>query len=304
MIASNRLLGVLDVQSDRANYFDAEDVRIQSALANQVAIALQNAMLYQEQFETAEKLREVDRLKSEFLASMSHELRTPLNSIIGFADVLLEGIDGNLTPRMEEDVALIRNSGQHLRELIGDILDMSKIEAGMMDLRYEDVRLTAMARDIKAFARTQMLTYDKELDFDLQLDPEVDTVQLDRTRFKQILYNLISNAIKFTSEGRVTVSMRMEDDRLRVEVADTGIGIEEENIPIIFEQFRQVDGSLTRAAGGTGLGLPISKSLVELHGGRIWVDSDVGKGTTFTFAIPREKPRPRRRHTGPLPPLD
>ncbi|MFW6063319.1 MAG: GAF domain-containing protein [Chloroflexota bacterium] len=288
MISGNRLLGVLDVQSSTPNNFTQDDVRIQSALANQVATALQNATLYQEQLETAEKLREFDRLKSEFLASMSHELRTPLNSIIGFADVLLEGIDGDLNPRMEEDVVLIRNSGQHLRELIGDILDMSKIEAGMMDLRYEEIDVSELGHEIEAFARTQLRTYEKDLEFEVHIGPEVGTVRADRTRFKQVLYNLISNAIKFTTEGNVTLSLRLKDDELLVQVSDTGIGIKEENIPIVFEQFRQVDGSLTRKAGGTGLGLPISKSLVELHGGEIWVQSEEGEGTTFAFTIPAE----------------
>ncbi|MFW6096647.1 MAG: GAF domain-containing protein [Chloroflexota bacterium] len=290
MISGNRLLGVLDVQSDVVNYFTQDDVRIQSALAGQVATALQNATLYQEQLETTEKLREFDRLKSEFLASMSHELRTPLNSIIGFADVLLEGIDGELNERMREDVQLIRNSGQHLRELIGDILDMSKIEAGMMDLRYEAIDVSELRSEIEGFARTQLMAYGKELDFKMKVGPDVRAVEADRTRFKQVLFNLVSNAIKFTAEGQVTLEMTAENGNLLVRVDDTGIGIKEENIPIIFEQFRQVDGSLTRTAGGTGLGLPISKSLVELHGGEIWVESDVGQGSSFFFTIPVERP--------------
>lgn len=293
MISGNRLLGVLDVQANVVNYFTQDDVRIQSALAGQVATALQNATLYQEQLETAEKLREFDRLKSEFLASMSHELRTPLNSIIGFADVLLEGIDGELNERMREDVQLIRNSGQHLRELIGDILDMSKIEAGMMELRYETIDLAAMRQEIEGFARTQLMAYDKDLQFKMLLSPEVSIVEADQTRFKQVLFNLLSNAIKFTAQGSVSLEMQAQDEKLLVRVSDTGIGIKEENIPIVFEQFRQVDGSLTRTAGGTGLGLPISKSLVELHGGDIWVDSVVEEGTTFCFTIPLEKPAAR-----------
>jgi signal transduction histidine kinase len=289
MISGNRLLGVLDVQSSSVNYFTQDDVRIQSALAGQVATALQNATLYQEQLETTEKLREFDRLKSEFLASMSHELRTPLNSIIGFADVLLEGIDGELSERMREDVQLIRNSGQHLRELIGDILDMSKIEAGMMDLRYETVDIPALRQEIEGFARTQLMTYGKDLQFKMLLSPEVSLIDADLTRFKQVIFNLVNNAIKFTAEGTVTLEMTIEDDNLLVRVADTGIGIKEDNIPIVFEQFRQVDGSLTRTAGGTGLGLPISKSLVELHGGDIWIESEVGEGTDFYFTIPMER---------------
>lgn len=288
MIVGNRLMGVLDVQADTPNAFTEEDAQIQAALANQIAIALQNATLYQEQLATTEQLREFDRLKSEFLASMSHELRTPLNSIIGFADVLLEGIDGELNERMEEDVRLIRNSGEHLRNLIGDILDMSKIEAGMMDLRYETIDLAAMETEIRAFARTQMMTYDKELEFELEIAPDTHIVTADRTRFKQVLFNLLSNAIKFTSEGGVRLHIEADGGDVRVTVEDSGIGIDAAHIPIVFEQFRQVDGSLTRTAGGTGLGLPISKSLVELHGGKIWVESEVGKGTKFHFTLPTQ----------------
>jgi signal transduction histidine kinase len=295
MIVGNRLMGVLDVQADAPNSFTEEDAQIQTSLANQIAIALQNATLYQEQLATTEQLREFDRLKSEFLASMSHELRTPLNSIIGFADVLLEGIDGELNERMEEDVRLIRNSGEHLRNLIGDILDMSKIEAGMMDLRYETIDIAAMDTEIRAFARTQMMTYDKDLDFDLRIDPETYTVSADRTRFKQVLFNLLSNAIKFTTEGSVRLHIGADGDDVLVTVEDSGIGIDDANIPIVFEQFRQVDGSLTRTAGGTGLGLPISKSLVELHGGKIWVESEVGKGTRFHFTLPAQPAQERRR---------
>jgi PAS domain S-box-containing protein len=295
MIVGNRLVGVLDVQADEVNAFTEEDAQIQASLANQIAIALQNATLYQEQLETTEQLREFDRLKSEFLASMSHELRTPLNSIIGFADVLLEGIDGELNERMEEDVRLIRNSGEHLRNLIGDILDMSKIEAGMMDLRYEPIDVAAMETEIYAFARTQMMTYDKELEFELAISPEAPMVVADRTRFKQVLFNLLSNAIKFTTQGAVRLNIGADGDDVLVTVEDSGIGIEDAHIPIVFEQFRQVDGSLTRTAGGTGLGLPISKSLVELHGGKIWVESEVGKGTSFHFTLPSQPGAARRR---------
>jgi len=301
MIVGNQLVGVLDVQADRPNAFGEEDAQIQAALANQIASALQNATLYQEQLSTAEQLREFDRLKSEFLASMSHELRTPLNSIIGFADVLLEGIDGELNERMEEDVRLIRNSGEHLRNLIGDILDMSKIEAGMMDLRYEAIDVKGMEAEIRAFARTQMMTYDRDLAFELEISPDVDVVYADRTRLKQVLFNLLSNAIKFTNEGRVGLRIGRDGDKMIVAVEDSGIGIDEKNLPIVFEQFRQIDGSLTRTAGGTGLGLPISKSLVEMHGGKIWVESAVDQGTTFFFTVPvKPPPPPKRRGTGPL----
>jgi signal transduction histidine kinase len=281
-------LGVIDLQSDEANRFSEGDIRIHATLAAQVAVALQNATLYAEQLETAERLREVDRLKSEFLASMSHELRTPLNSIIGFADVLLEGIDGPLNERMVEDVTLIRDSGRHLRSLIGEMLDMSKIEAGVMELFYEEVDVPALAQEILANART--LAKDKELDIQLELAPDLDKIEADRTRLTQILLNLMGNAVKFTEQGSIILSLEERGGRLMASVQDTGIGIRQEDIPAIFEQFRQVDGSLTRKAGGTGLGVPISRSLVELHGGEMWVESEPGVGSTFLFSIPVEKP--------------
>jgi signal transduction histidine kinase len=287
MIAGNNLMGVFDVQADRPGFFSDADIVIQNALATQVAVALQNAILYEEQIQTAEKLREVERLKSEFLASMSHELRTPLNSIIGFADVLLEGLDGELNPRMREDVQLIRDSGQYLRELIGDILDMSKIEAGKMKLRYELIDVPELANEILANARTIAVGFRKEhLNIHAEVTPNVNTVYADRTRLKQVIYNLMSNAIKFTETGRIRLSMRYEANWFLTSVSDTGIGIKDEDLHLIFEQFRQVDNTLTGVAG-TGLGLPISKSLIELHGGQLYVQSASGQGTKFWFKIPR-----------------
>jgi PAS domain S-box-containing protein len=281
-----KLLGVIDLHANTASFFTAEDIRVYTTLSLQVAVALQNAYLYAEQLQTAEQLREVDRLKSEFLASMSHELRTPLNSIVGFADVLLEGLDGDLNERMEEDVHLIRQSGIHLRELISDILDMSKIEAGMMELRFEEIDVREMAEEMVATNKPSAQTNKKHLDMQLEVNPDVTTVVADRTRLRQIFHNLISNAIKFTERGFVRVAINKRDDDLVVAVQDTGIGIRPEDTAIVFERFRQIDGSLTRQAGGTGLGMPITKELVELHGGRIWLDSQIGDGTTFWFTIP------------------
>jgi signal transduction histidine kinase len=299
MIVADGLVGVLDLEADLANAFTRDDLRIQTTLAAQVAVAVQNAMLYAEQLETTAKLREVDRLKSEFLASMSHELRTPLNSIIGFADVLLEGLDGPLNPRMEEDVFLILESGRHLRELIGDILDMSKIEAGMMELRYEALNPHQIAQEVIATASG--LVHGKNLDFLLDIDAAPDaTIDADRTRVMQVMLNLMGNAVKFTQKGTITLSMKLEDAHLYTAVKDTGIGIAPEDLPIVFEQFRQVDGSLTRVAGGTGLGMPISKKLIELHGGEIGVQSILGEGSTFWFTLPKERHTQQKPDTGPL----
>lgn len=299
MVVAEKLIGVLDFQSNKIDHFSVEDIQIQKTLAAQTGVAVQNAFLFARQVETAEKLRQVDQLKSEFLASMSHELRTPLNSIIGFADVLLEGLDGELNERMEEDVRLIRDSGAHLRALIGDILDMTKIEAGRMELRYEQVDMRQIANEIMATAGP--LAQEKSLDLYLNVAPEVGEVEADRTRLRQVLWNIVGNAIKFTEEGYVTLSMKMKNDDLFVSVRDTGVGITPENLAVVFEQFRQVDGSLNRAVGGTGLGMPISKNLIDLHGGRIWVESVFGQGSTFWFSIPRiKRPLPSGRDTSPL----
>ena len=284
MIVGGKLIGVLDLQSDKEDFFTQEDLNVQTTLAAQIAVAVENANQYAAQVQTSAKLREVDQLKSEFLASMSHELRTPLNSIIGFADVLLEGLDGDLNERMEEDVRLIRESGNHLRGLIGDILDMSKIEAGRMDLRYEEIDISQLANDVMATAVP--LAQEKQLFLHLDIDEEVRPVQADRTRLRQILWNIVGNAIKFTEKGSVTISVQAQENHVLCSVRDTGIGIKEENAGAVFEQFRQIDGGLNRAAGGTGLGMPITKKLVELHGGDIWLESVYGQGSTFLFTIP------------------
>jgi PAS domain S-box-containing protein len=304
MIVGGSLIGVLDLLSDQADRFSEQDMGIFNTLASQVAVAVQNAQLYAEQVATAEDLRKVDLLKSEFLASMSHELRTPLNSIIGFADVLLEGIDGELNERMEQDVRLIRDSGSHLRALIGDILDMSKIEAGMMEIRHEAMEISQLAQDVVATAMP--LAQEKNLYLNLEIAKDIPVIYADHTRIRQVLWNIVGNAIKFTQEGGVTIAVsQVQEKDLLVRVSDTGVGIRRSDLPVVFEQFRQVGGELnTSSSGGTGLGLPISKKLVELHGGEIWVDSKVGVGTTLFFTLPVGLPSARvtaKPKTGPLP---
>lgn len=289
MVVGGKLIGVLDLQSDQEEFFSEEDLNVQTTLAAQIAVAVENANQYAAQVQTSTKLREVDQLKSEFLASMSHELRTPLNSIIGFADVLLEGLDGDLNERMEEDVRLIRESGDHLRGLIGDILDMSKIEAGRMDLRYEEIDIAQLANDVMATAAP--LAQEKRLFLHLDIEEGVKPVQADRTRLRQVLWNIVGNAIKFTEKGSITVSVQNQPNHILCSVRDTGIGIKEEHAAVVFEQFRQIDGGLNRAAGGTGLGMPITKKLVELHGGEIWIESVFGQGSTFLFTIPYNPPK-------------
>jgi len=234
----------------------------------------------------AEKLREVDRLKTDFLARMSHELRTPLNSIIGFADVLLLGLDGDLTERMIEDLELIRGGGYHLRDIISDILDMSKIEAGRLELIYEEFDARRIASELMATAAP--LAEQKGLALRLEIAEGVEPITADRTRVRQVLWNIIGNAIKFTDHGGIDVAICPDDDGVLFAVTDTGIGISPADQSRIFDYFTQVDAGRRESISGTGLGLSISKSLVEYHGGRIWVESEPGRGSTFRFTIPRQ----------------
>ncbi|RMF48861.1 MAG: PAS domain S-box protein [Chloroflexota bacterium] len=286
MIVGDQLIGVLDVQSEILNRFDEEDVRIKTALANQIAVAVQNARLYQQQVQTAEEARKLDRLKNEFLASMSHELRTPLNSIIGYAEVMLDGVDGELPDEAMEDVQAIYESGKHLLSMINDILDLAKIEAERLELDRQALPLAVVVDEVQR--ATAILVKDKPVEIRVEMPESLPNLYADHVRLRQILNNLVSNAVKFTSEGyiRITAQHVPDDKAVMVSVEDTGIGIAAEHIPVIFERFRQVDGSSSRRAGGTGLGLNITKRLVEMHGGRIWVESELGKGSKFHFTIP------------------
>lgn len=278
------LIGALDVQSISPNAFTNEDISILETLAAQLAIAIQNARAFTEQQQTAERLKEIDKLKTQFLANMSHELRTPLNSIIGFSRVILKGIDGPLTELQKTDLTSIHNSGQHLLGLINNILDLSKIEAGKMELNFEEVELEPIIKGVMSTAIA--LVKDRPITLHQDIPVSLPTVWADPTRIRQIILNLVSNACKFTDEGRVTISAHADQERVTISVSDTGIGIPEENLTSIFEEFTQVDSSTTRKVGGTGLGLPISRHFVEMHKGQIWVESKLGYGATFNFFIP------------------
>jgi signal transduction histidine kinase len=229
------------------------------------------------------ELETASRHKSDFLATMSHELRTPLNAIIGFSEVLREQMFGELNERQLAYVADVHEAGQHLLSLINDVLDLAKIEAGRMDLELSEVRLADVLRSAVSMHAERASRGGIELN--LETKPEEIVVAADERRLRQVVFNLLSNAVKFTpSGGRVDISAHREDGRVEVAVADTGPGIGAEDLDAIFEEFEQADDG--KQAEGTGLGLPLSRKLVELHGGRLWVESEPGRGSTFRFTLP------------------
>ncbi len=285
MIIGNQLIGVLDVQSDVTNHFTEQDVAVKTTLADQVAVAVNNARIYEVERKAADHLREVDRLKSQFLANMSHELRTPLNSIIGYSEVLLDGVDGELPGEAVEDVEAIHDSGRHLLALINEILDMAKIDAGQLHLDRKPTDLPKIVSEVLKVG--QSLIKDKALMVEVIEESPVPQVYVDALRVRQILLNLVGNSVKFTEQGAITIRYGMHNHReIYLKVHDTGVGISEDNLKVIFERFRQVDGSSTRRAGGTGLGLSITQQLVHLHEGEIYAESEPGVGSTFWFTLP------------------
>ena len=232
----------------------------------------------------AAQLEVASQHKSEFLANMSHELRTPLNAVIGFSEVLSERMFGELNEKQAEYLQDINASGTHLLSLINDILDLSKIEAGRMELELADFHLPQAIENALVLVRERALR--RGITLEQSIDPRLGEMQGDERKIKQVLLNLLSNAIKFTPEGgRIDVRAAPVDERVEVAVSDTGVGIAPEDQEAVFEEFRQV-GTAEKKAEGTGLGLALARKFIELHGGRIWVQSQVGVGSTFTFTLP------------------
>nr|MBA3531730.1 HAMP domain-containing histidine kinase [Ardenticatenales bacterium] len=226
--------------------------------------------------------------KSSFLAGMSHELRTPLNSIIGYAEIMIMGLNGPLSDEMKEDVEAIHSSGKHLLSLINDVLDLAKVEAGRMKLQYEEVNVPTLLK--KIHDNNVSLVRKKPVEFKIEASEELPKLPGDPIRLTQILNNLVSNAIKHTEEGSVCLRARQEGEWMALSVEDTGVGISQENIGAIFDEFSQVDRSSERRAEGTGLGLPITLRLIKLHGGTIDVQSTLDVGSTFTVRLPLHPP--------------
>lgn len=284
-----RIIGALDIQSTNVDAFTQDDIAVLQILTDQVAIAIDNARSYELSQQAVMEMREVDRLKSQFLANMSHELRTPLNSIIGFSRVILKGIDGPVTDLQQQDLTAIYNSGQHLLGLINDVLDLAKIEAGKMELAFEEVNIGDLINSVAS--TTSGLIKDKPIKFVKNVQIDLPTVRADAIRVRQIMINLISNAAKFTEEGDIVLDAHVQSGpagqpEIIISVTDTGPGISPQDQLKLFQAFSQVDDSPTRKTGGTGLGLSICQQLVQMHGGQIGVHSTLGKGSTFYFTLP------------------
>jgi signal transduction histidine kinase len=285
LIVREEVLGVLNVLTVKPEGIDRDTVSVLSSVASQVAIALDNARVYRNEREARERLKHAEEMRSRFLSHMSRELREPLTNITGFCRLILNGLDGPISDLQRQDLQIILANSEHLLGLINDLLDVSQIEAGLMELHFQELDLQAMIKSVMATASALVR------DRDIQLIREVEDlppVKADAARMRQVLLKLLTNAAKFTQAGTITVRAWSEDHRVFVSVSDTGNGIPVEDQRRIFEQFEQGTTGAGRHPNGAGLGLALSKQFVEMHGGEIWVESAVGIGSTFTFSLPLE----------------
>ncbi|MFN2645353.1 MAG: GAF domain-containing protein [Burkholderiales bacterium] len=285
MVFEGRGIGAIWVARQAAGAFNDKQIGLLKTFADQAVIAIQNARLFREIQEKSAQLEIANKHKSDFLANMSHELRTPLNAIIGFSEVLIDKMFGEVNAKQLDYLKDIHESGRHLLSLINDILDLSKIEAGRMDLEISSFHLPTALSNAMTLVRERAQRHGIALGLDV--DPRLGEFQADERKFKQIVVNLLSNAVKFTPDGgRVDVSAKRDTTMVEIAVRDTGIGIAPEDQTAVFEEFKQVGRDYTRKAEGTGLGLALTKRFVELHGGEIRLESAPGKGSTFTVSFP------------------
>jgi signal transduction histidine kinase len=285
LLLEQRIMGGLTVWRREVGNFEPEVVNLLQTFATQSALAIQNAWLFREIEDKSRQLETASRHKSEFLANMSHELRTPLNAIIGFSEVLQERMFGELNEKQDEYIQDILSSGRHLLSLINDILDLSKIEAGRMELELSKFDLPLAIENALTLMHERAARYSIKLE--RIVDGHLGELVGDERKIKQVLLNLLSNAVKFTAEGgKIQLRAMLGDESAIISVTDTGIGIAPEDQGMIFEEFRQVGGDYAQKREGTGLGLTLTKKFVEMHGGKIWVESKPGKGSTFTFTLP------------------
>jgi signal transduction histidine kinase len=284
LLREDLLLGALLVSRKSPGPFAPEVIELLKTFATQSAVAIQNARLFREIEDKSRQLEEASRHKSQFLASMSHELRTPLNAILGFNEMILGQVYGEVPADMKEPLEDIQKSGKHLLRLINNVLDLAKIEAGRMELALADYSVQDTVESVRSTLRP--LAEAKGLELVVTVPEHIPLAYGDGGRLTQCLMNLAGNSLKFTREGRVEIAVEAENGHLRYRVSDTGIGIPPDKIPTLFSEFKQTDATIASEYGGTGLGLSITKKFVEMHGGRIWVESEPGKGSVFTLEVP------------------
>jgi signal transduction histidine kinase len=277
-------VGVLTLTRAEARPFTDKQIELVSTFADQAAIAIENVRLFDEIQDKSRQLAEASEHKSRFLANMSHELRTPLNAILGYTELIQDSVYGAPPDKMVAVLDRISRNGKHLLGLINDVLDLSKIEAGQLVLALNDYSLKDVVHGV--YGAVETLAASKNLTFKVEMAPNLPAGRGDERRLTQVLLNLVGNAIKFTDKGEIMIKASANDGAYNLAVRDTGPGISEADQQKLFQEFQQADTSITKAKGGTGLGLAISKRIIEMHGGRIWVESRPGQGSTFSLTLP------------------